>query len=122
MERFIIGITEYWVVHFKQKPSTLVLPFTVAVILLIRFFRILFATSAIARCFGHFKWALKKSEQLLPIFSIIVHLSARRSGPGLGSLRPAWTFDMVRIRIVATQFRAQDCVKNKLHDKQLLRQ
>jgi len=47
----------------------------------------------------------------------------RASNTGVGNLRPACTFDMARIRIFVTQFRVQDCVKNKLHDidKQLLR-
>jgi len=38
----------------------------------------------------------------------------------MGNLRPAWTFDMTRIRIFVTQFRVQDHVKTKFHDKQYL--
>ena len=40
---------------------------------------------------------------------------------GLGNLRPASTFDMARIRIFVTQFRVQDRVKTKFHDRQVLR-
>ena len=39
-----------------------------------------------------------------------------------GQMRSAQTFYMARIRILVTQFRVQDCVKNKHRDKQLLRQ
>jgi len=38
------------------------------------------------------------------------------------NLRPAWTFDMTRIRIFVIQVRVQDRVKTKLYDKQVLRQ
>ena len=40
---------------------------------------------------------------------------------GVGNLWPAWTFDMARIRIFFTQFRVQNRVKSKLHDKQVLK-
>jgi len=39
-----------------------------------------------------------------------------------GNLRPAWTFDMSRIKIFVTQVRVQHHAKTKLHDKQVLRQ
>jgi len=39
---------------------------------------------------------------------------------GVGNLRSAWTFDMACIRIFAAQFRVQNHVKTKLHDKQVL--
>jgi len=35
-------------------------------------------------------------------------------------MRPAWTFDMARI-ILFTQFRVQNRVKMKLHDKQVFK-
>jgi len=44
-----------------------------------------------------------------------------RGTAGVGNLWPAWTSDMVRIRISFTQFRVQNRVETKLHDKQILR-
>jgi len=41
------------------------------------------------------------------------------SRPGVGNLRPAWKFEMARIRIFVTQFITQHRVKTKLHDKQV---
>jgi len=50
-------------------------------------------------------------------FPIATHSSA-----GVGNLRPAWTFDMARMKIFVTLVRVQRRVKTKLHDKQVLRQ
>jgi len=44
-----------------------------------------------------------------------------RPKSGVGNLRPAWTFDMARIRNFVTHVRVQNRVKTKLHDKQVLR-
>jgi len=38
---------------------------------------------------------------------------------GVCNLRPAWTFDMVRIRIFVALFRVQNHAKAKLHDNQV---
>ena len=41
---------------------------------------------------------------------------------GVENLWPAWTFDMVRVKIFVTQVRVKHRVETKLHDKQVLRQ
>jgi len=39
---------------------------------------------------------------------------------GVGNLRPVLTLDMACIRIFVTQFRVQNRVKTKIHNKQVL--
>jgi len=50
------------------------------------------------------------------------HFASKNQGlwsqPGVGNLRPAWSFDMARIKIFVTQFKVQDRIKTKLHGKQ----
>ena len=57
---------------------------------------------------------------MLQLWSNKLKALAARNLRFAGQMRPAWTFDVARIRIFITQFRVQDRVKMKLHDKQYL--
>jgi len=64
-----------------------------------------------------------KENQLSTTISLTwsdAHTPDFRTGEGnlppSGQMRPAWTFDMARIKIFVTQFRIQNRVKTKLHD------
>jgi len=68
---------------------------------------------SLARCYASLglpRWCLLRSRETF----------GRFQSRG-GDLRPAWTFDMARIRIFVTQVRAQHRAKTKLHYKQVLR-
>jgi len=55
----------------------------------------------------------------------MLFLAESLSSPGMGNLRAkcgSRKHYMACIRILVTQFRVQDCVKNKHRDKQFLRQ
>jgi len=44
---------------------------------------------------------------------VIFSIAARQRGSGVGNLRPAWTFDMARIRIFVTQVRLGHNIASK---------
>jgi len=75
------------------------------------------------RCFekiDHFRdsWLVLRNNGLQTGFSCLKRYEIVSFMPGVGNLRPAWTFDMAHIRIFVTQVRVQHRVKTKLHDKQ----
>jgi len=57
----------------------------------------------------------KRVVQDLTDFELLIPLCKA----GVGSLRSAWSFDIARIRTFVTQFREQNRVKPKLHDKHI---
>jgi len=64
------------------------------------------------------KLVIKVRVPLLEQTSFLSHF--RTNSAGVGNLRPAWTFDMARNRIIfVTHVRVQHRGKTKLHDRQV---
>jgi len=64
-----------------------------------------------------YKTCTHKRRRSYPILERLVDVWSWWRKAGVGNLRPAWTFDLVRIRFFLTRVRAQHGVKTRLDDK-----